>query len=140
MNQVSEMVFIPTQGPGLYSLMDQVHTFLQDNRFQQGTLHAFIHHTSASLLITENADPDVHRDLERFFLKLVPRQERYLHSAEGPDDMPAHIRSALTQTSLTIPVMEGKASFGTWQSLYLWEHRDAPHRRRVTFMAQGQLG
>ena len=89
-------------------------------------------HTSASLLIQENADPEVQRDLERFFARLVPRGDPlFHHTAEGPDDMPAHVRSALTATSLSIPVVRGRPALGTWQGLYLYEHRDAPHQRRV---------
>ena len=103
-----------------------------------GLLNLFIQHTSASLAINENADPDVQRDLDAFFARLVPDGDRiFVHTAEGPDDMPAHVRTALTQTSLTIPVSGGRCDLGTWQGVYLWEHRHARHHRRVTVTIQG---
>ncbi len=93
----------------------------------------FIHHTSASLIINENADAQVRRDLEAFLARLVPDGDPLFHHVdEGPDDMPAHVRTVLTQTSITIPIIEGRLALGTWQAVYLWEHRTAPHRRRVT--------
>ena len=98
---------------------------------KDGLLTCFIRHTSASLLVQENADPDVQKDLQDFFAHLAKNGMNYRHTAEGPDDMPSHIRAALTQTSLAIPVRGGKASLGTWQGLYVFEHRDAPHRREV---------
>lgn len=95
--------------------------------------NVFVHHTSCSLVIQENADPDVQRDLEAFMQRLVPDGDPlFRHTAEGPDDMPAHVRSALTASSLTIPVMEGRLALGTWQGIYVWEHRSAPKTRRVT--------
>lgn len=98
-----------------------------------GLATVFIHHTSASLLITENADPDVLGDLERFLARLVPDADPlFRHTAEGPDDMPSHVRSALTQTSLTVPVRNGRCDLGTWQGVFLWEHRASPHARRLT--------
>jgi secondary thiamine-phosphate synthase enzyme len=98
----------------------------------EGLLTLHVRHTSASLLIQENADPDVRGDLERFFSRLVPEGDRlFVHTLEGPDDMPAHVRSALTATSLSIPVAGGALALGTWQGIYLWEHRTAPHRRRI---------
>ena len=99
---------------------------------RSGICHVFLRHTSASLLITENADPDVRRDLEAFISKLAPDGDpAYLHAMEGPDDMPAHIRSVLTASELTIPVRAGRLALGTWQGAYLWEHRLRPHRRRI---------
>jgi secondary thiamine-phosphate synthase enzyme len=99
---------------------------------RNGLLTLHVRHTSASLLIQENADPEVQRDLERFFGRLVPHGDPlFRHTSEGPDDMPAHVRSALTATSLSIPVVEGSPTLGTWQGVYLYEHRDAPHRRRI---------
>jgi secondary thiamine-phosphate synthase enzyme len=99
----------------------------------------FIHHTSASLIITENADPSVREDLERFAAKLVPDGDRmFVHDDEGPDDMPAHVRTVLTQTSIGIPIVDGKMAFGTWQGLYVWEHRSAPHQRKVTVTVIGE--
>jgi secondary thiamine-phosphate synthase enzyme len=98
-----------------------------------------VRHTSASLLIQENADPEVQRDLERFFSRLVPQGDSlFRHTSEGPDDMPAHVRSALTASSLSIPVVQGHPALGTWQGVYLYEHRDAPHRRRVTAHVIGE--
>ena len=120
----------PTRGRGFYDISERVNQQLSGHC---GICHLFIHHTSASLLITENADPEVHLDLERFFSHLVPDGMPLLqHTAEGPDDMPAHIRSALTHTSLSIPVQRGHLMLGTWQSVYLWEHRHNAHQRRIT--------
>jgi secondary thiamine-phosphate synthase enzyme len=99
---------------------------------EAGICHVFLRHTSASLLVTENADPDVRRDLENFISRMAPDGDpAYLHSMEGPDDMPAHIRSVLTCTELTLPVRDGQLALGTWQGVYLWEHRTRPHRRRL---------
>jgi len=107
-------------------------------RFRIGTAHLFIQHTSASLTIQENADPDVVRDLDEFFERLAPENAKwYRHTVEGPDDMPAHIRSALTQTSLSIPVIDGRMALGTWQGVYLFEHRSAPFRRSVVLQLMG---
>ncbi len=104
-----------------------------------GLAHAFIHHTSASLILCENADPTVRHDLETFMVRLVPDGVAWLeHNDEGPDDMPAHIRTVLTQSSLTIPVTEGRCALGTWQGIYLWEHRHAGHSRRLTVTVQGE--
>jgi secondary thiamine-phosphate synthase enzyme len=104
-----------------------------------GVVHCFIRHTSASLVIQENADPEVLADLERFFARLVPDGDRlYHHTAEGPDDMPSHVRSALTQTSLSIPVVEGDLALGTWQAIYLYEHRIRAHRREVVLLYLGR--
>jgi len=105
----------------------------------EGLLTLHVRHTSASLLIQENADPDVRADLERFFARLVPEGDRiFVHTLEGPDDMPAHVRSALTATTLSIPVIGGAPALGTWQGIYLWEHRAAPHRRRVAAHLVGE--
>lgn len=125
---------LPTRGPGLYEFTDQAAVFLRGQG--DGLLTLFCQHTSASLTIQENADPDVIRDLNAFFDRLVPDadhpQMSFLrHRAEGPDDMPAHIKSALTQVNLSIPVQSGRMMLGTWQGIYLFEHRNAPHTRRV---------
>jgi secondary thiamine-phosphate synthase enzyme len=104
----------------------------------QGICHLFIHHTSASLLIQENADPDVQRDLEAFFQRLVPDGDPiFRHTAEGPDDMPAHVRCALTASSLSIPITDGRLGLGTWQGIYLWEHREHGSSRRLTITVDG---
>ena len=123
---------IRTRGRGLYEITDEVAGWISENRFQNGLLTLHIKHTSASLLIQENADPDVRRDLESFFERLVPDGDPlFVHTAEGDDDMPAHIRSALTAVNLSIPVNGGRLSLGTWQGIYVWEHRQAAHSRVV---------
>lgn len=123
---------VRTQGPGLTNITREVEAWLALERAHDGQLTLFIRHTSASLLIQENADPDVLKDLEAFMQRLVPWQsELYAHRTEGPDDMPAHIRAALTAVSLTIPVLSGRMALGTWQGIYLWEHRAEPQRREV---------
>lgn len=123
---------IQTRGKGLYPFTREVARWLGSTGAKDGLLTVFIQHTSASLVIQENADPDVTLDLAEYFDRIVPEGERwYRHTAEGPDDMTSHIRSALTQTSLTIPVAGGRMTLGTWQGLYVFEHRKAPHRRTV---------
>jgi secondary thiamine-phosphate synthase enzyme len=123
---------IQTPGRSLTDFTAKVRSVVAASGTTTGLCHLFIRHTSASLLINENADPDVLRDLETFLSDLVPDGDRrYIHTAEGPDDMPAHVRSALTQTSLSIPVMDGRLALGTWQGVYLWEHRHRPHDRQV---------
>lgn len=124
---------VATRGRGLYDITDQVQSAIAASGVVTGLCNVFIHHTSASLLINENADPQVLRDLEAFFARLVPDgDELFEHTAEGPDDMPSHVRAALTQTSLGIPVVDGRCALGTWQGVYVYEHRHAHHRRRVT--------
>ncbi|PCC70867.1 secondary thiamine-phosphate synthase enzyme [Nannocystis exedens] len=129
---------VATRGRGLVDVTAEVQAFVRDSKLRHGLVTVFVHHTSASLLITENADPEVHRDLERLFHRLAPDGDPlFRHDAEGPDDMPAHVRSALTQTSLSIPVQAGRCALGTWQGIYLWEHRHAGHRRRLTLTLIG---
>ena len=127
---------LSTSGPGLYEFTRDVDAFVRGAGVGDGLLTLFCQHTSASLVIQENADPDVITDLQNFFSRLVPDADdpsmRFLrHRAEGPDDMPAHIKAALTQTSLSIPIINGRLALGTWQGIYLFEHRTAPHTRRV---------
>ena len=127
---------ITTSGPGLYEFTDRVRAFVRDAGVETGLLTLFVRHTSCSLLIQENADPDVRRDLDAFFRRLVPPADDpsmrwVVHTTEGPDDMPAHIKAALTAVSLSIPVVGGQPALGTWQGVYLFEHRDRPHRREV---------
>jgi len=123
---------LSTRGRGLYEFTDQVSEWIVSHRWQNGLATLHLRHTSASLLIQENADPDVRRDLESFFSRLVPDGDRlFVHTTEGEDDMPAHIRTALTAVNLSIPVTRGRLALGTWQGLYLWEHRTAPHSRTV---------
>ena len=134
---------LATRGPGLYEFTDRAAAFLHEAGAGEGLLTVFVRHTSCSLLIQENADPDVRRDLDRFFARLVPpandpAMRWIVHTTEGPDDMPAHIKAALTQTSLGIPVSGGRMLLGTWQGLYLFEHRDAPHRREVVLQFLGE--
>jgi secondary thiamine-phosphate synthase enzyme len=131
MKQAFHTVEINTHGPGLYEFTDAVAKFTRTEKIGDGLLTCFIRHTSASLLVQENADPDVQKDLQDFFARLAKNGGNYRHTAEGPDDMPSHIRAALTATSISIPVRGGKPALGTWQGLYLFEHRDAPHRREV---------
>ena len=127
-----ETLEIRTSGPGLLDLTDNVAGVLRAAAIRDGLLTLFIRHTSASLVIQENADPDVLTDLEAFMRRVVSRDAKlYEHTTEGPDDMPAHIRSALTQTSLSIPVQGGRMVLGIWQAIYVWEHRDRAHTREV---------
>lgn len=134
-------IHLDTPGRGIHDITRDVAKVVADAFAEAqptvGLCHLFICHTSASLLITENADPDVHRDLETFFADLVPDGDRrFVHRSEGPDDMPAHVRSVLTQTHLTLPVRDGRLLLGTWQGVYVWEHRLRPQRRRVVVTVQ----
>ncbi len=122
---------VPTRGPGLIEITREIMAWVEPKQVGTGLLTVFCRHTSASLLIQENADPDVQADLLAFFRRIAPEGGHYVHDAEGPDDMPAHIKAALTQTQLTIPVEAGRPLLGTWQGIYLFEHRAAPHRREV---------
>lgn len=130
---------VRTRGRGLVPITRDVETWLAQQRITAGLLTLFVQHTSASLLIQENADPDVLADLERFFARLVRDGDpMFAHDAEGPDDMPSHVRAALTQTQLSIPVVAGKMALGTWQGIYLYEHRLAGHARSVVVQVLGQ--
>ena len=130
---------ISTRGRGLYEFTDEVAAWLAKNNFKNGLLTLHLRHTSASLLIQENADPDVRRDLNAFFARLVPDGDPiFVHTAEGEDDMPAHIRTALTTVNLSIPYHDGRLVLGTWQGIYLWEHRTRPHARRVALHFIGE--
>ena len=129
-------ITVSTKGRGTYDITQAVQ---QHVGVREGLATVFIQHTSASLIICENADPDVRRDLEAFLARLVPDGDPlFIHTAEGDDDMPAHVRTVLTQTSIGIPVISGKLALGTWQGLYLYEHRTAPHRRRVIVTVVGE--
>ena len=138
MRQVTHTLNTETNGPGLYHITRPVLDWCAQQGMEQGLLTLFIQHTSASLTIQENADPDVCHDLQDFFSRIAPRNGPYRHTAEGPDDMPAHIKTALTQTQLTIPLINGRPGLGTWQGVYLFEHRDHRHRRRVTVHLLGE--
>lgn len=132
MRQASHLFTIHTSGPGLTDFTDQMAAFVAQNRAADGVLHLMCRHTSASLTIQENADPDVQVDLQAAMCRLAPHDPRiYIHGAEGPDDMPAHIRTVLSGVTLSIPIMNGRMALGTWQGVYLWEHRDHPHRREI---------
>jgi secondary thiamine-phosphate synthase enzyme len=130
---------ISTRGRGLYEFTEDVGGWTAANNFKNGLLTLHLRHTSASLLIQENADPDVRRDLENFFARLVRDGDpMFVHTAEGDDDMPAHIRTALTAVNLGIPLHQGRLALGTWQGIYVWEHRRAPHSRRVAMHFIGE--
>lgn len=131
MRQEGTVLRFATPGPGLTDITDEVAGWLAETGIAQGLLTLLCRHTSASLLITENASPAVRRDIARWLDRLAPRGTGYEHDDEGPDDMPAHLRSALTGVNLAIPVAEGRMLLGTWQGVFLAEHRDAPHRREV---------
>jgi secondary thiamine-phosphate synthase enzyme len=138
MRQVQHQLSIATNGKGLVEITLPVKQWVAEQGIATGLLTLYCRHTSASLLIQENADPDVQTDLETFFEDIAPETRRYVHDTEGPDDMPAHIRTALTQTSLSIPVVSGKLALGTWQGIYLFEHRRAPHKREVVLHLIGE--
>lgn len=130
---------VRTSGRGLFEVTDRVRGWVEREGVRQGLVALFIRHTSASVLVQENADPDVQRDLEAFFARLVPDGDPlFRHRAEGPDDMPAHVRAALTQTQLSIPVLEGRLALGTWQGIYVYEHRTRGHRREVAMHFVGE--
>lgn len=132
MRQAHHVLEVQTRGRGMLAVTREVAQWLSAQRPGDGVLTLFIQHTSASLLIQENADPDVQGDLERFFARLVKDGDpMFQHDAEGPDDMPAHVRAALTQTQLSVPVLGGQMALGTWQGIYVYEHRQHGHRRRV---------
>jgi secondary thiamine-phosphate synthase enzyme len=129
---------VTTPGRGTVDITAQVRAALEAAGVQSGLCNVFVHHTSASLILCENADPTVRGDLERFLARLVPDGDPlFEHTDEGPDDMPAHVRSVLTQTSISIPVAGGELDLGTWQGIYLWEHRRRGHQRRVTISVVG---
>jgi len=137
MKQAFHTLTVPTKGPGLYEFTDRAQDFVRVENIQNGLFTCFVRHTSSSLVIQENADPDVQKDLADFFAWLATNGPDFRHTTEGPDDMPSHIRSALTQTSIGIPVQHGRLALGTWQGIYLFEHRDAPHRRQVVMQVIG---
>lgn len=138
MRQAQTELFVSTPGRACLPITRMVNHWLSRQSLRTGLLTLFIRHTSASLLLSENADPDVLGDLERFLARLVPDGDPlFVHRSEGPDDMPAHIRAALTQTQLSIPIIDGALALGTWQGIYLYEHRHAGHRRSVVLHAIG---
>ena len=139
MQQAASRISISTQGQGLYEFTERLDDFVGASGITTGLATVFVRHTSCSLLIQENADPDVQADLMGFFRRLVPENMDWLaHTMEGPDDMPAHIKAALTQTSIAIPIIDGGTALGTWQGIYLFEHRHRPHRREVVLHIIGE--
>ena len=139
MQQFSRQVSVSTQGKGFYEATHEVVSWVEGLGINEGLLTVFLRHTSASLLIQENADPDVVRDLETFFSRLVPEDNSlYTHTMEGPDDMPAHIRAALTQSQLSVPIVQGRPALGTWQGIYVFEHRRHPHSRTLALHVLGE--
>src|SRR5215468_3480400 len=140
MHVYHDQLEVRTHGKGLYEITDDVQSKIDKCGIQNGTITVFVQHTSCSIVIMENADPTARRDLEEFFERLVPEDADYLtHNAEGSDDMPSHIRMALTRTSETVPIVDGKMQLGTWQGIFLFEHRRAPHRRRVFLTMIGEM-
>jgi secondary thiamine-phosphate synthase enzyme len=139
LKQVQSDILVRTEGRGLYSITDSVQAIVGRSGLAQGLAVLHLQHTSASLLIQENADPEVRSDLDRFFERLVPDGDAlFMHTAEGDDDMPAHVRTALTAVNLSLPFSRGTLALGTWQGLYLWEHRRIPHRRRIVIHLMGE--
>ena len=135
----SERLEIRTKGKGTYEITDDVQAVIDKGKVRNGTVTVFVQHTSCSLIAMENAAPSARRDLEKFFDKLVPENADYFeHNDEGPDDMPSHIRMVLTRTSETVPIVDGKMQLGTWQGLYLFEHRRAGHRRKISVTILGE--
>lgn len=137
MRQATGFLTIDTRRQGLLDITDVVRRWVADQEMRDGLLTIFCRHTSASLLIQENAAPEVRIDLEAYFARLAPESADYLHDDEGPDDMPAHLRAALTQVQLSIPVIDGEMALGTWQGLYLFEHRRRAHRRSLALHIAG---
>ena len=136
---IQQQIQVDTRGRGTRDLTADVQSIVQQSGVGTGVCNVFIRHTSASLMLCENADPAVLKDLETFMLRLVPDGDpMFTHTAEGPDDMPAHVRSILTQSDLTIPVTGGRCALGTWQGIYLWEHRHRGHRRTLTVTVTGE--
>jgi len=137
MRQAATTLVVPTQGRGLVEITREVRAWTAEQGLKTGLLTLFCRHTSASLLIQENADPDVARDLEDYFARLAPESGAYRHQDEGPDDMPAHLRAALTAAQLSIPLIDRALALGTWQGVWLFEHRARPHRREVALHLLG---
>ena len=136
---LQEFFTVQTDGRGTHDITSRVQQIVERSRVRMGLCHVFIHHTSASLMLCENADPVVRDDLERFMLAIVPDGDPlFRHVAEGPDDMPAHVRAVLTASGLHLPVTDGRCALGTWQGVYLWEHRYQPHTRKITITVQGE--
>ncbi|NND54247.1 MAG: YjbQ family protein [Gammaproteobacteria bacterium] len=137
---VQKSFTVATPGRGTVDITRTVQTMVRDSGIRTGICHVFMHHTSASLILCENADPDVHVDLETFMADLVPDgRAGFIHTAEGPDDMTAHVRSVLTTNDLTLPVTDGRCALGTWQGIYAWEHRTTEHKREISITLYGEM-
>ena len=137
-NYKQKVIHVSSSGRGTINITHVIEAFVQKSKIATGLCHIFLHHTSASLIICENADPDVRGDLETFMSNLVPDGDTvFVHKDEGPDDMPAHVRSILTQTELTVPVSNNMLALGIWQGVYLWEHRYQSHERKITLTVHG---
>jgi secondary thiamine-phosphate synthase enzyme len=134
----NEDLVVKTNGKGTYEITDEIQSKIDQSGVRNGTVTVFVQHTSCSLIAMENAAPAARRDLERFFDKLVPENQEFEHDDEGPDDMPSHIRMALTRTSETVPIANGKMQLGTWQGIFLFEHRRDPHRRNISVSIIGE--
>jgi secondary thiamine-phosphate synthase enzyme len=137
MSHYQQLVKVKTHGKSIHKITSEIESVVSKSGISTGLCTLFLRHTSASLIIQENADPDVLRDLANFLAKLVPEGDRYIHSTEGPDDMPAHIRTVLTHTSEQIPIAHGRLMLGTWQGIYVWEHRQQSHLREVVVHVSG---
>ena len=136
---VQQTISVATRGRGSYNVTSDVQRIVSEAGISTGLCHVFVTHTSASLMLCENADPDVRRDMETFMARLVPDGDpMFLHQDEGPDDMPAHVRTILTHSDLTLPVSNGHCALGVWQGLYLWEHRTMAHQRKIVVTVQGE--
>lgn len=131
-------ITVATRGAGLYDVTGDIAAALRGAKIRRGLCHVFVRHTSASLVIQENADPAVLRDMQRWIARVAPEGSTYEHDAEGPDDMPAHLRAAMTKTSETVPIVDGRLGLGTWQALYLWEHRARGHQRDLILSSFGE--
>ena len=138
MSVQQEQLEVRTKGKGTYEITDEIQGKIDKCKVRNGIVTVFVQHTSCSLIAMENAAPAARRDLERFFDKLVPEDQDFEHDDEGPDDMPSHIRMALTRTSETIPIVDGKMQLGTWQGIFLFEHRRDPHRRKISVTIIGE--
>src|SRR5712671_2540655 len=139
MRVMGKQFTVSCSGKGTYEITDKIESLVGESRIQNGILTVFVRHTSCSLIVMENADPTARRDLEEFFNRLVPENADYFeHDTEGADDMPSHIRMVLTRTSETIPIIGGNVQFGTWQGIFLFEHRNAAHRRKITVTILGE--
>jgi secondary thiamine-phosphate synthase enzyme len=138
MKAVTHSFIVGTRGKGTYEITQEVARVVRDSAVKTGTVTVFVQHTSASLIIYENADPSARTDLHEFFERLVPEdQDYFVHTDEGPDDMPSHLRMVLTRTSEVVPIAEGRMQLGTWQGIFLFEHRRAPHRRNIVVTVMG---